>query len=134
MFVLTILIATIFWFILAGILYFNPIIDKVYRSEDKKPGVRVLPMSAKTMGKVFLVVLLQVICFASVFVLIKSALPEAGLIRGLIFGFIIVLTKIIPRDTDRILVSTYPTKRLTIEFFIGIIASFVVGIVFGYML
>jgi hypothetical protein len=66
--------------------------------------------------------------------LVSPAFGGSKLTKGLLFGFILVLTKIIPRDTDRILLTTYPKKRMTIEFIIGIICSLVVGIVFGYML
>lgn len=134
MFILAIIVASIAWFIAAAILFFNPITDKVYRSEEKHPAVRALPQSPKTIGMILAAIVVQSVIWAWVYTLIVPVLPGSKLAKGLLFGFILVLTKIIPRDIDRLLLSTYPKKRMAIEFVIGIICSFVVGIAFGYIL
>ena len=134
MLILAILIASVAWFIAAAILFFNPITDKVYRSEEKHAAVRALPQSPKTIGMILVAIIIQSALWAFVYTLIAPALPGDKMGKWLLFGFILVLTKIIPRDTDRLLLTTYPKKRMTIEFVIGIICSFVVGIVFGYLL
>ncbi|HVP77301.1 MAG TPA: DUF1761 family protein [Thermodesulfobacteriota bacterium] len=134
MFILAVLVATILWFIVAAVLFFNPFVDKIYRSEEKHAAVRALPQSAKTIGMILLAVVVQSILWAYVYTLVSSALAGGRLCRGLTFGLILALTKIIPRDIDRILLTTYPRKRMTIEFIVGIICSLVVGVVFGYML
>jgi len=134
MFVLAIVIATIVWFIVAAILFFNPVVDKIYRTEEHHAAVRALPQSAKTIVMILIAIVIQSALWAYVYTLVSPAFSGGKLAKGLLFGFILVLTKIIPRDTDRILLTTYPKKRMTIEFIIGIICSFVVGIVFGYML
>lgn len=133
-FLLAVLVAAIAWFIVAAILFFNPITDKIYRSEEKHPAVRALPQAPKTIGMILGAVLLQTLLWAYVYQLVSPALPGDKMARGLLFGFILVLTKIIPRDIDRLLLTTYPKKRMLIEFAIGIVCSFVVGIVFGYFL
>jgi len=132
--ILAILAATVVWFILAGILFFNPITDKVYRSEEHKPGVRALPQSPKTIGMILGAILIQVILWAIVYMVVGAALPEGKLEKGLVFGLILVATKIIPRDLDRTLLSTYPKKRMLIEFVIGIISALAVGVTFGYLI
>jgi hypothetical protein len=134
MFILAIVVATILWFIVAAILFFNPVVDKIYRSEERHKAVRALPQSLKTIGMILIAIVIQSALWAYVYTLVSPAFGGGKLTKGLLFGFILVLTKIIPRDTDRILLTTYPKKRMTIEFIIGIICSFVVGIVFGYML
>jgi hypothetical protein len=134
MFILAILVATILWFFVAAVLFFNPFVDKIYRSEESHAAVRALPKSLKTIGMILLAVVIQSALWAYVYTLISSALAGGKLCKGLTFGLILALTKIIPRDIDRILLTTYPRKRMTIEFIIGIICSLVVGVVFGYML
>ena len=134
MFVLAIIVATIVWFVAAAILFFNPFVDKIYRSEEGHAAVRALPQSAKTIRMILLAVVVQSVLWAYVYTLISSALGGGKLCRGLTFGLILALTKIIPRDIDRILLTTYPRKRMTIEFIVGIICSLVVGLVFGYIL
>ena len=134
MLILAILLATILWFVVAAVLFFNPFVDKIYRSEESHAAVRALPQSLKTIGMILLAVVIQSALWAYVYTLISSALVGGKLCKGLTFGLILALTKIIPRDIDRILLTTYPRKRMTIEFVVGIICSFVVGLVFGYLL
>ena len=126
--------ATFAWFIVAGILFFNPITDKIYRSRDHQPGVRVLPPNPKSIGMILAAIVVQIILWALVFHAVKGALPIDKLTRGLSFGLILIATKMIPRDADRILLSTYPSKRMAIEFVIGCVSMMVVGIVFGYLI
>jgi len=132
--ILAILIASIAWFILAGILFFNPIVDKQYRSEENKPGVRSLPQTPSTIGKILVAILIQVILWAYIYTIVSPSLPGDKLAKGAMFGLIIALLKMIPRDIDRLLLTLYPKKRMAIEFIIGIICSFAVGITFGYLL
>ena len=134
MFVLAVVVATIVWFVVAAILFFNPVVDKIYRIEERHAAVRALPQSAKTIGMILVAIVIQSALWAYVYTMVSPALSGDKLTKGLLFGFILVLTKIIPRDTDRILLTTYPKKRMTIEFIVGIVCSLVVGIVFGYML
>lgn len=130
--IVAITVATIVWFVVASALFFNPIVGKIYSNQEKMPGVRSLPKSPKTIVLLLCAILAQVALWAGVYALINSALPGDKLEKGLIFGLILVAIKMIPRDVDRILLSTYPKKRLLIEFIIGTISMFVVGVVFSY--
>jgi len=132
--VIAILAASIIWFIVAAILFFNPVIDPIYRSEEGNAAVRALPKSSQTIGKILLAIVVQNILWAYVYLLVSPSLPGDVLRKGLLFGLILVFVKIIPRDVDRLLLTTYPRKRMFIEFCIGIVCSFAVGIVFGYLL
>lgn len=96
--------------------------------------MRSLPKRPKTIGMILGAVFVQSVLWAYVYVLIQSSLPGGKLQKGLLFGLILVLTKIIPRDIDRLLLTTYPKIRMIIEFVIGIICSFAVGITFGYLI
>ncbi len=127
-------IATGAWFVAAAILFFNPPVDKLYGSEEGHPAVKVLPKGGATIGKILLAVVVQCALWALVYHWVKDALPEDTISAGLIFGGIISLVKIIPRDIDRILLTTYPSKRMAIEFVVGIICAFVVGFVFAWWL
>jgi hypothetical protein len=129
-----ILLSTIVWFVLAAILFFNPIVDKVYQSEESHPSVKTLPKNAATMGKIIFAVLIQCILWAMVYVFIKPVLPETLSSKVLSFGTIILVMKMIPRDIDRLLLTTYPIKRMSIEFIIGAICAYAVAFVFAYFL
>lgn len=127
-------IATAAWFIAAAVLFFNPIVDKIYNLTANHPSVRVLPQSPSTIVKILLAISIQCVLWAIVYCWVKDALPEETSQAGLIFGGIISLVKIIPRDIDRILLTTYPSKRMAIEFVVGIICAFVVGFAYAWWL
>jgi hypothetical protein len=132
--IIAIVAASIIWFVAAAILFFNPPVDKVYSVEESHPAVRALPKSGKTVGMILLAVVIQNILWAWVYTVISPLLGSDSLGKGLMFGLIIILMKVIPRDIDRMLLTTYPQKRMTIEFVIGIICALLVGITFGYLL
>lgn len=133
-FVLAIGVATAAWFVLAAILFFNPIVDKIYRSEEGHPSVNQLPQTPQTIGKILFAVFIQCAIWAYVYTLVRAAFPPSLVWKASLFGLIIAAVKVLPRDIDRVLLTTYPRKRLTIEFVIGLPCAFVVGLVFAYFL
>lgn len=126
--------ATGLWFVAAAISFFNPIVDAIYRSEESHPAVRRLPQAPATIGKILLAVLVQCLAWAWVYLTIEPALPEGLVSKGLLFGAILCATKIMPRDVDRVLLTTYPPKRLVIEIVVGVLCAFVVGLTFAWLL
>jgi hypothetical protein len=133
-FLLAVVLATVAWFIAAAILFFNPIVDKIYNKEEGHPAVRSLPKAPKTIGMILTAVVIQSALWAGVYTLVESALPGSTVVKGLVFGGVLTVTKIIPRDVDRLLLTTYPGVRMTIEFVIGIICALIVGLVFAFVL
>jgi hypothetical protein len=133
MIVISIIVTSLVWFVLAGALFFNPVVDKIYRKQDHLPGVRALPPSPKTVGMIMGAIVLQITLWALVYSLIAPALPGTNWEKGLIFGLILVAMKMIPRDADRLLLSTYPQRRLIIEFIIGVINCFAIGLTFAFL-
>ncbi len=131
---MAILTATFAWFLTAGLLFFNPWVDKVYSQSESHPSVKALPKNGQTMLKIILAILVQCILWAAVYDNIKSSLNGDAFTKGLWFGTIISLMKMIPRDIDRALLTTYPPKRMTIEFVNGIVCSYVVAGCFSYMI
>ena len=54
--------------------------------------------------------------------------------KGIVFAFILIALKIFPRFFDMWIQSTYPNKLLAVEFVNGTIGSFVIGLVFAYVI
>jgi len=131
---IVVIIASAVWFFLAAVLFFNPVVDKIYKSQEGDSGVRVLPKSLKTISMILLAVFIQCILWSVVFKTVSPALPEGALYKGFGFGLILISTKMIPRDIDRLLLSTYPRKRMLIEFIIGAVCCICVGVVFAALL
>lgn len=126
--------ATVSWFVLAALLFFNPVVDKLYRAEEEHPAVRSLPQEPKTIGMIGTAVLVQCALWAGVYLLMAGGLPEDLVGRGLAFSAVIGAVKIVPRDVDRLLLTTYPLRRMGIEFVIGLLCALPVGFTFAWLL
>ena len=129
-----ILVASVTWFVVAASLFFNPIVDGVYRRQEGEPAVRALPKSPTTIGKILLAIVIQCVLWAVVYRWVAPALPDGTTSKVLTFGSIIVFMKMVPRDIDRMLLTTYPNGRMIIEFLIGCICAYVVSYAFVYFL
>jgi hypothetical protein len=123
-----------FWFVAAAVSFFNPIVDKIYRSEESHPAVRQLPRAPATIAKILLAVVVQCVVWAWVYTVVSPSLGGELVEKGLLFGTILCATKILPRDVDRVLLTTYPPKRLTIEVVVGVLCAYVVGFTFAWLL
>jgi hypothetical protein len=127
-------LASIVWFIVGGGLYMNPFVTKIYKNAEGSPALKKWPSVPKYIGLQYVGILAQCLLWAFVFALVKIALPEEFLMKGIIFGFILVAVKIFPRFYDMWIQSTYPNKLLAVEFINGTIGSFVIGMVFAYVI
>jgi hypothetical protein len=128
-------VASIVWFIVGGALYMNPFVAKIFKDAENAPGLKEWPNVPKYLGLQFTGgVLAQCLLWAFVFALVKPALPEDTLLRGLVFGLILIAVKIYPRFFDMWIQSTYPSKLLAVEFVNGTIGSFIIGVIFAYVI
>ncbi len=127
-------LGTVAWFLAAGVLFFNPVVDRLYRTQESHPAVRALPQTPKTIGMIIAAVFVQTLLWAGVYLLIEPALGEGLWTKAMTFAGILIAIKIIPRDIDRVLLTTYPKLRLWIELVIGCICALVTGLVFAWWL
>ncbi len=127
-------IASIVWFIVGGALYMNPFVAKIFKNAEDSPALKKWPSVPKYIGLQYIGILAQCLLWAFVFALLKFALPEELLTKGLVFGLILVAVKIFPRFFDMWIQSTYPNKLLAVEFINGTIGSFIIGVVFAYVI
>jgi len=127
-------VASVVWFIVGGALYMNPFVAGIYKKAEDSPALRKWPSVRRYISLQYIGILAQCLLWAFVYASIKPALPERFLIRGILFGLILVVIKIFPRLFDMWIQSTYPNKLLAVEFVNGTIGSFVIGIVFAYLM
>jgi len=123
--------ASVGWFIAAAALFFNKPVDVLYRGQESHPAVRTLPNTPGTIAKILGAVAAQCVLWALVYGQIAPSLGDDWLTRGLGFAAIIFAVKLVPRDIDRLLLTTYPLRRMGIEFVIGTICALVVGVAFA---
>ncbi|MCA9704371.1 MAG: hypothetical protein KDK70_00820 [Myxococcales bacterium] len=132
--IISIGVGTAAWFLVAGALFFNPLVGRVYRRQEGHPAVRALPPGPGTLGTIIAAVFAQTVLWAGVYLLVEPVLGDTVLDKGLRFGGILVVTKMIPRDIDRLLLTTYPKGRMAIELVIGCVCAAVTGLVFAWLL
>ncbi len=112
----------------------NPFVAKIYKDAENSPALKKWPSVPKYIGLQYVGILAQCLLWAFVFALAKTALPDGVLIKSFIFGLILIAVKIFPRFFDMWIQSTYPNKLLAVEFVNGTIGSFVIGVVFAYVI
>jgi hypothetical protein len=135
---LVVLLTAIAWVVLGSVLFFNPLVDPVYQEmyahPDKYPQARSVPKSPRTLALILAINVLKCSCYAAVYLLVQSALPAEPLRRGLLFGLMLTLTRMIPGDVDRAFLTTYPAKAAWIEFAIFTIGVFVIAMSYSCFL
>jgi sterol desaturase/sphingolipid hydroxylase (fatty acid hydroxylase superfamily) len=126
--------AAVVWFIIGSVLYMNPFVAKIYKKAEGMPGLKIWPNLSQYIVLQFVGILIQCVLWAFVFVLIKPVLIQETLMQGFVFGLILIAFKISRRFFDMWIQSTYPNRLLVIEFINGAIGSFVIGILFAYII
>jgi len=127
--------ATIVWFIIGAVVYINPFVTKIYKKYEENPSVK----NRKDV-KTFIIntfvfsILIQCFLFAFVYLYIQPVLPGTLILNTLYFGTILIAVKIIPRLFDMYVQSKYPTTLLIIEVINGAIGSFVIALVFAFVI
>jgi hypothetical protein len=112
----------------------NPPVARIYKNAESSPGLKKWIRVQRYLGFHYFNSLVQCLLGAFVFALMKPVLPEGLLIKGFIFGLVLIALKIVPRFLDMWIQSTYPNKLLGIELVIGSIISVVIGVVYAYLI
>ncbi len=126
--------ASIVWFIVGGALYMNPFVARMYKNAENCPGLKKWRNLFHYIVLQYVGILAQCVLWSFIFALIKPVLPVMPLLKGIVFGFILIAVKIFPRFFDMWIQSTYPNRLLAVEFINGTIGSFIIGLVFAYIL
>jgi len=135
---LVILLTAIAWVVLGSALFFNPLVDPVYqnmyRQPEKYPQARSVPKTPLTLLLILGINILKCSCYAAVYLLVLPSLPVAPVNRGVLFGVILTLTRMIPGDVDRAFLTTYPATPAWIEFGIFTIGAFFTAMSYAFYL
>ena len=126
--------ASLVWFMAGSVLYMNPFVAKIYNDAQQSPGLKKWPNTSKYLSFQFYGILAQCLLWAFVYSFLIPVLPGGTIFKGVTFGLILVAVKIFPRFVDMWTQSTYPDKLLVIEFVNGTIGSFIIGVVFAYLI
>lgn len=129
-------IASIVFFIYRTIVYKDTSVDKMCRDPQAPAALKKWKNIPKTIIFQYLVILIQCILWAVVFVLglLFDVLPEGFYMKGFILGSVMAIVNIVPIYFKMWIESTYPNKLLAIGFAKGIIGNYIMGFTLTYMI
>ena len=128
------IVASIVWFVIGGVLYMNPFVARIYKDSESSTALKKWASTPKYISLQYVGILVKCVLWAFVFILIKPVLPDGFLMKGFVFGLILIFIMVFPRFFDMWIQSTYPNKLLAVEFVNGTIGSFIIAVIFVYVL
>ena len=129
-------VASIVFFIYRSIVYKDTSVEKMRRDPNAPPALKKWHNIPKTILPQYLVILIQCILWAVVFVLglLFDVLPEGFYMKGFTLGFVMAIVNIVPIYFKMLIEATYPNKLLAIGFAKGIIGNFIMGFTLTYFI
>ncbi len=120
-------LAGLIHFVAVGILYGNPIIDKMYKKAAKNdPAVKSWASQPKYLVTQFLGTQIEVFVIAIGYFWLRPLVSSDGATAVLLLGTFFAALRVYPRFWNMWIQSTYPTQLLKVEFVNGVISTFVI--------
>lgn len=130
MFVSTLLwgaVVGVIHFVLVGVLYGNPFVDRFYReAAGKEPGVKVHPSKPKYFVQMFLGTQVEIFILALAFFWLRPLVSIEGLLGSTLLGLLFAGIRVYPRFFNMWIQSTYPNRLLVIELVNGVLGTLIV--------
>jgi len=129
-------IASIVFFIYRSIVYKDTSVEKMRRNPRAPPALKKWQNVPKTILPQYLIILIQCILWAVVFVLglLFDVLPEGFYMKGFVLGSVMAIVNIVTIYFKMWIESTYPNKLLAIGFAKGIIGNYIIGFTLTYLI
>lgn len=120
-------VAGLIHFVLVGLLYGNPLVDRYYReATGTEPGVRIHPSKPRYFLKMFLGTQVEIYILALGFFWLRPLLPLDGLTGSVVLGVLFAGIRVYPRFFNMWIQSTYPGRLLAIELINGILSTLII--------
>ena len=129
-------VASIVFFIYRSVVFKDTSVDKMCRDPKAPAALKKWKNIPKTILFQYLVILIQCILWAVVFVLglLFDVLPEGFYMKGFVLGSVMAIVNIVPIYFKMWIESTYPNKLLAIQSAKGIIGNYIMGFTLVYMI
>ena len=120
-------LTTVVWFVVGGILYMNPLVANIYRGFQNHPSVKAWKIQWKyLLGVFFIAGFIPILCIAVIYEFLSP-------VNWVLFGFLLIGVRIIPRCCDMWMQTSYPERLLAIELVNGVILSGVIAAMFSFL-
>jgi hypothetical protein len=114
-------------FMLTGLLYGNPVVDRVYaQAMASEPGVRRWDSKPRYLVTQLAGTQLEIYLLMLGFWVVRPGIPISGLGGALVLGLLLGLLRVYPRFWNMWIQSTYPRRLLAIEIVNGLLGSIAV--------
>ena len=121
-------VAGVIHFFLIGLLYGNPIVNRIYEeAQEKEAGVRKWPSKGNYLFTQFLGTQIEIYILTLVFLWLRPMIGWNGLTGALIFGVMLAAIRVYPRFWNMWIQSTYPRNLLKLEVVNGTIGTLAVA-------
>ncbi len=129
-------VASIVFFIYRSVVYKDTSVEKMCRDPGAPSALKKWKNIPKTILFQYLIILIQCILWAVVFVLglLFDVFPKGLFMKGFVLGSVMALVNIVPIYFKMWIESTYPNKLLAIGFAKGIIGNYIMGFTLAYMI
>jgi hypothetical protein len=111
-------------FVVVGILYGNPIINRIYAdAQGREPGVRRWPSRGHYLLTQFLGTQVEVFILAVAYAWLRPHLGVEGFTGTLLLGLVFAAIRVYPRFWNMWIQSTYPARLLKVELVNGVLST-----------
>jgi hypothetical protein len=122
-------VAGVIHFVVIGILYGNPLVDRISsKAEAESPAVKHWPSKVKYFGTQFLGTQVEVYILTTAFIWLRPLVGIAGYGGALLLGALFAAIRVYPRFWNMWIQTTYPTKLLVVEIINGTIGTLVIAL------
>ncbi len=126
--------AGVIHFVLIGMLYGNPFVDRFYReAQGKEPGVKVHPSKPRYFIQQFLGTQVEVYILAFGYFWLRPLVPVEGMLGVMLLGLLFAGIRVYPRSWNMWIQSTYPTRLLVIEAVNGTLSTLIIVAALHYL-
>jgi hypothetical protein len=120
-------VAGLVHFVVIGILYGNPLTDRISaRAEAESPAVKKWPSKVKYFVTQFFGTQVEVYILTFAFVWLRPMVGLSGFVGGLLLGLLFAAIRVYPRFWNMWIQTTYPFRLLLIEVVNGTIGTLVI--------
>jgi hypothetical protein len=121
-------VAGVVHFVAIGLLYGNPVVDRMYVDAATDPAVRKWPSKPRYLATQFLGTQVEVYILTLAFWWLRPAVHVEGYAGAAAVGVLLAAVRVYPRFWNMWIQTTYPRRLLAVEIINGSIGTLVIAV------